>query len=445
MNTKQVPRARIALLAALVAAPLAAAEVYVPALDPASGAGTRSETQLWISNTSSTAGGAFKSLYLTQDSDGTQRPTPGGNNNILAKRSFKVVSLGQDGKNGLVAIELANGLAAEARIVTTANGETSVGRVPVISDLNRMTAGAKAELLSLERDPARGRVSHLGIVNLGTTATTCTVELFRVDGSQIGAKVILAFKPLSLRHFPDALQVLGESSIEGVRAEVSCAQPFYAYAAIHQATNPYYHFVTPAAVSSGGSSTPLTCGTGALCYDFPGVVHTSTVSNPSHSITLSPPVAAYSRLKLRLEVQINGFHPPSDGAHGLLYLIRNKNKDMYANIFLQGPGKNQIILRHGFELTHGQKPKIAQGFTPVSGTTYTLDYLFDPVGKQLVMTLSQGTQELVRFADVPNVNKVHIDDGHKIIVGLSNPFCNNQVEPCSAGWVYKNLHVELIP
>src|SRR4030095_16564563 len=254
---------------------------------------------------------------------------------------------------------------------------------------------------------------------------------------------------LSIRHFADPL--VDEDTVTDVRAEIYCNQSFYAYATVHGANGQVEYFITPAFSGSStllppGSTAPAkSCSTGAGVYDFPGVVHTSTRSNPDHTIILSPPEAAYSRLKVHLEVQINGWEPVVSKAHGLLYLVRDKNKDMYANAFLQGPGTNQMVLRHGMNQTSGEKPKLTKGFAETLGQTYAVDFLYDPVGRTLVLTISTlSGQELSRITGTPNVNRVQIDQGQKIVVGLSNQG-TEESEPDSIGWVYKNLHVELIP
>ncbi|HXT50690.1 MAG TPA: hypothetical protein VN811_06580 [Thermoanaerobaculia bacterium] len=441
--------AQIAAIALLAAAPLAAAEVYVPALNPAvANDSSRSATELWISN-NGTATASFTATYLEADTDGTRRGATSSPTSVLPGASINVTNVAQSGKVGLVAIELGTGLAADARLLTTAqNGAVTTSAVPVISDANKFAAGAKAELLNLVRDPEQARLLHFGVVNLGRQAAECKVDFFQANSSRLVNTITLAMQPLSLLHFNDAFGILQVGRVSAIRAEVSCNQPFYAYGAQFLGPNSHYLFITPAQATGIATTPPppptATCGNGAVCYDFPGIVHTSTLSNPDRGITLSPPVGVYSRLKLHLEVQVNGFYPPADMAHGMLYLVRDKNKDMFANVFLQGPGTNQIVLRHGFNLTHPQKPKLTQKLAAASGTTYALDYLYDPAAGSLLLTLKDGGVEVVHMAGVPNVSRIQIASGNKVVIGLSNPGVVSN-EPASIGWVFKNLHVELIP
>lgn len=441
--------ARITIAAALAVTPLTAEVVYVPALDPAVATdGSTSATELWISNPT---GGplTFKTTFLANDTDGTEGPASGVDNSVPSQRIFNVVNAGQGGKVGLMAVEVANGLTVDARVITTAQGGGVVTTLaPVISDGNKLAADETAQLLALERDPDLGKIVDLGVVNLASSSSQCTISFFRTDGSQIGSTAVIALKPLSLRHFADALGVIGATKETGVRAQASCTKPFFVYGAQFFSTNSHVLFVTPSTAPEGEAPPSENCppaDTGIVCYEFPGVVHTSTKSRPDHSIVVAPPEFAYSRLRLHLEIEINGFAPPSSGAHGLVYLVRDINKDMYANVFVQGPGTNSIVLRHGMGQTHGQKAKLVKGFKPTSGTTYSLDYLYDPIAKSIVLTLSEGGTEILRLTSAPNVNKVHIDAGQKIVIGLSNPGNNPAIEPASFGWVYKNLKLELEP
>ncbi len=436
----------LATVAVLAAAPLLAVEVYVPAINPGlNNDGSRSETELWVGN-AGTKAGSFTTTYFDVNSDGTHRAgVPSSTHSVPAGRSFQVTGVAKSGQAGLVVIGLDSGMVADARLVSTAqSGAIAISSVPVISTANQVDAGGKAELLGLERDPENGRLLHFGVVNLGGAAASCMVSFFRVDGSQIASTVTLALKPLSLLHFQDALGILDAGRVSGVRGEVSCDQPFFAYGAQQQFPNAHYQFVTPTTEGGDAPSQPITCQAGLVCYDFPGIVHTSTSANPDHAVRLNPPPGTYKKVAVHLEVQINGFSAPSDGGHGMLYMVLDKNKDMFGYIFLQGPNANRVVLRHGFGQTTGAKAKLIQAFTPVNGATYALDYVYDAAGRSLVMTLKKGGQEVVRFADAPNIHSIGIGASQQIILGLSNPGKVSN-EPASIGWVYKNLHVELTP
>jgi hypothetical protein len=439
----------MALGALTLSTPSWPGSLYIPVVDAVNGNGTTPSTQLWITNPALTQRQATLT-FLPENTNGTVRTNnPGVNLMVPAKGSMRVAELGANSRIGMLEVDFADASLLQAARLARNITELPDGRaiVPVVSSANLVPASQSADLVGLMHVDNRIR-TDIGIMNLGQAAASCTVALFRADGTQAGSTATLTFPPLSLRHFPNVLS--DEPSVTDARAQVSCNTDFYAYATVHGPDGQLDYFITPALSGSstlvrpGTTGPPKSCTTGALCYDFPGVVHISTKATPDRTIVLSPPTAAYSKLKAHLEVQINPFSQPSSAAHGLLYMVRDRNKDMYANLFLKGPGANQLVMRHGFDQTSGEKPKLVKGFAPTIGETYALDYLYDPVGKTIVLTMSLNGQEVSRITDKPNVNRVHIDQGQKIVIGLSNPG-TEAPEPASFGWVYKNLHVELIP
>ena len=195
----------------------------------------------------------------------------------------------------------------------------------------------------------------------------------------------------------------------------------------------------------GDAPSALDCSVGTVCYVFPGLVHQSTTSNPDRAILLSPAPASYKSVKLHLEVQVGPWNTPATGAHGVLYFVRNKNKDMFANIFLRGPAKSDLTLRHGFNQTHPQKAKLEKAFVFQQGETYAFDYDYNPGTQSLSLRVSRNEQLLFELLDKPNVNKIEIGASDKVQIGLSNPGTNPTIEPASIGWKYSNLKVEFFP
>jgi hypothetical protein len=424
--------------------------LYIPVVDAVNGNGTTLSTQLWIINPAATQRRA-NLTFLPENTNGTVRiNNPGVGATVAAKGSFRVNDTGANGRVGMLEVDLVDVNLLQAVRLAKNSADLSGGgaNVPVVSSENLVPANGIADLVGLMHVNHQIR-TDVGIMNLGQSAAQCSVSLFRADGTQIGSKATLTFAPLSMRHFPDPL--IDQVNVTDIRAEISCNQPFYAYATVHGANGQVEYFITPALSGSstllppGGTTPPKGCGTGAVCYDFAGVVHVPTTSKPDRAIILSPPSGTYNRVKVHMEVQINGWNPTVTAAHGLLYMVRDKNKDMFASAFLKGPGANQLALRYGFNLSAKEKPKLTTGFAPVLGQTYAFDYLWDPAGQSLVLTMSTlGGQELARITSKPNVDKVQIGQNQKIVIGLSNPGTEAS-EPASIGFIYKNLHVELIP
>ena len=301
---------RLTLLAALavaatVPASLGAAEVYVPALNPVANDGSRARPSCGRQPRRRRRQ-RHDLLSPRRDRRHAAHRHRRTTVTVGATRSAKVTGLGQNGTSGLVAVEVGSSLLVEGRMVTTSpNGGVVIARVPVVSDATKIAAGSKALLLGLERDPERGRLLHFGIVNAGTQTAQCTLAFLRADGAQLGTNVVVEVKPISLRHFADALGVLGVGRVEGARAEVSCNQPFYAFGASFHWPSSHYMFVTPsnAAPASGGGPSNPPPSSSSVVFEALGLIHSATVSNPKGTVQVTVPRAlSLKRLVLDMEV-----------------------------------------------------------------------------------------------------------------------------------------------
>jgi hypothetical protein len=338
-----------------------------------------------------------------------------------------------------------------ARLVGSGTNSAGLGaELPVITS---DTMGLANKTLVVQGLKSGGATkADFVIINLGQAAATCTARVTRADGSAAISTVQLSLLPLSHNFYPNVFA--GEANgIADARVEVTCSDSFYAFAQMSNTTTGEISYATPSGSSDStltppGSTPPpsgdLACAAAgtSVCYVFPGLVHTSTLADPDQALILTPPVFSYSSVKVHMEIQVNGFQPPSIGGHELLYMIRNRNKDEFANIFLRGPSRNTLTLRHGFHQTSPEKPKIERGFIAQIGATYALDYDYDPVHKTIILHMSQNGQLLLEILATPNVNRVQIETGDRVIVGLSNPGNNPTVEPASIGWKYSNIKVE---
>lgn len=448
---------RLALLAALAVAaivpvPLAAAEVYVPALNPVANDGSRSETELWIANPGAAAVNAT-TYYLTAETDGTQRTGIVGTVvTVGATRSVKVTGLGQNGKSGLVAVEVGSSLVVEGRMVTTSpSGGIVIARVPVVSDATKIAAGSKALLLGLERDPERGRLLHFGIVNAGTAAAQCQLAFFRADGVQLGTNVTLEVKPISLRHFADALGVLGAGRVEGVRAEVSCNQPFYAYGASFHWPSSHYLFVTPSNVapaSGGGPSNPPPTGN-SVVFERLGLIHEATVGNPKGTVAVTVPSAlSLKRLVLDMEVVPGPWNREKiPGNHGIVWLYRGKfRSNTVTNVNAFGPNKYTVKANQNVDLSAGSVTSAEGSLTFVEGQRYHVHYVYDAENQLVTTTISSGGQVLKTISMAGTASGRHLTvPATGMTAEFGHYFGQEGPEVASPRWKYYDLRVEMTP
>lgn len=310
----------------------------------------------------------------------------------------------------------------------------SAARLPDVAPGDVLAAGALATM-----GPAGdgARFDGLAIVNPGDRPAMCMAQVVAGDGTALGSPAPLEVPAQSMTYRSELLA----DAPDGARVTLHCDAPFYGFAVTRDDKG------ATAVLQPQIARTSITCGAGTVCYDFPGVDLVASSKTPTRAILLDPADGKYSRVTVHLEVEIHGWTQPFNGAHGILYMVRDKNKDMFANIFLQGPASNgnALVLRHGFDQTHPEKAKLRVHFFPKDGQTYAFDYVYDPgAGKLSLSVKGPNGQELIHLISKPNVDAVTMGPGQLIHIGLSNPGIVPN-EPTSTGWVYKNLHVELTP
>lgn len=457
MNRKALAGLALGLSFSLAqAAPASAGAVYVPVLPPAGHGGSLHATEVWVSN----PGGqqrAFAATFLPADTNGTQRTGSSPEIPVPARRTFLLSNVGNSG--GLLELSSSQEISVEARLTNTSpNGLQTHATVPVISSANTVAANGVAQILGLERNGTRGNLSHLGVVNLGTSSAQCEVKVFRVDGSQIGGTASLSFQALSLRQFDDALGIMGEQNASDVRIHVSCNKPFYAYAAL--LTQPYAQLTfrgpsgTTAVTGDGGDgggdgtggSDP---GTGkSVVFQKGGHIHTASPGNPKGKLLI--PIERPMSLK-RMVVECDFVPGPWNleripGNHAIIWLYRGKfRSNSVVNVNAFGPNKYTVKLNQNVDLPIGGVTSAEGGLQLEQGKRYRLRYTYDAQtnkitaeffhnGSLLKTLRADGTaSNRVLAVNPPGLN---VDFGH--YPGQEGP------EIPSWGWSYHNLKVEMI-
>ncbi len=433
-----------------------AGAVYVPVPDPISSTGSTHAVQIWITNAGSDQR-PYTATFLNAESDGTQRPStpapatplPGGRTSILG-------SVSTPGKSGLLEINASAAMSIDARLFSTSAdaASTSVSPVPLISSDNLFDAGKTAVLMGLRRDLSRGDVTSLGVVNLGKQAAQCQVSLVRADGSQIGATATLTFKALSLRSFDDAFNLLGEQQVADAHAEVSCGQPFYAYATLFSQSNSQMLFITPSAsgastLTGPGDNQPPPSTTGSSVYSVSGLFHTATAGNEKKTFNI-PLAKAMSARRVVLDMDFvpgpwNRSKVP--GNHAIVWLYRAKfRSNTIANVNAFSPPKLSLKAAQNVNLAPGSTTQDEQGVAWVQGQRYHLKFTYDAEHGTVTAVLSSNgaTLKTLQFPgtapngvlDIPATGMT-VEFGH--YPGQDGP------EVPSYGWQYSNLRIEFVP
>jgi hypothetical protein len=436
----------------LEAAPASAGAVYVPVLNPAWADGSLHTTEIWVSNPG-TAQRGFASVFIPAGTDGSQKSGTSPEVPVPARRTFLLAN--PSNTAGLLEISASQEVAVDARLSNvSANGLESRSAVPVISTWNQIAAKGVAHLVGLERDATRGDATHLGIVNLGKTAAQCEVKLYRLDGTQIGPTATLSFPALSIRQFDDALGTLGEQRITDARAQVSCGQPFYAYAALLKQPGSQITFLVPSgltsATSGGGDGGGTTSGSGnSVVFQKSGLLHTATPGNPKGYVDV--PVQSAMSLK-RMVIDMEFVPGPWNrekipGNHAIIWLYRGKfRSNTVANVNAFGPNKYTVKMNQNVDLGAGQVTSNEMPLQLQQGQRYHLHYVYDAATNQITAEISSGGKLLKTLHATGTAQnnvltvappKLNVEFGH--FPGQEGP------EIPSWGWSYYDLRVEMIP
>ncbi|PYQ67495.1 MAG: hypothetical protein DMF53_01640 [Acidobacteria bacterium] len=440
-----------------------AGAVYVPVPDPVSAAGSTHVVQLWVTNTGTTQS-AYTATALDAETDGTQRPAQGPPaSQVAAGRTTVLNGIGTVGKVGLLEVATSSSTSIEARLISTApNGITaSVSPVPLISSSNQIGSGQTAILLGLRRDNTHGDYTNLGVINLAHQASQCEIKLFRADGTQIAATAQVTFKPLSLRFFADAFKLLGELDAADARAEVSCNQPFYAYATLYTALSSELLFITPAPTGASTLPGPGDNGTGGgtggggggnggggsggttTIFTASGTFHTAAPGNEKKTFNITLPAAlSLRRMVIEMDVTPGPWNrAKTPGNHAILWLYRDKfRSNTIANVNAFSPPKLSFKAAQNINLPAGSLSQDEQGFSWVQGQRYHLKYTYDAEHNTVTAVLSSGGTAVKTLSFNGTAPNGVLDIPATGLTAEFGHYADQEgPEVASYGWSYANL------
>jgi hypothetical protein len=442
-------------LTLLCALPAAAGTLYVPLLTPAQDNGTHT-TEVWVSNSDS-AQHPYTATFLAENTDGTKGRGSSSPAPAPAGRTLKLTNLVASGTLGLLELDLAEKVAATARLTnTTTNGFVSYATVPVISSANAAKAGEIAFVQGLGRDPKRGETGDFGVVNLGKVAAHCSIKFFVADGAQLGPTASLTFQPLSLRFFNDALFLIGQLTAADVRAQVSCDQPFYAFATYRRQSDGLTYFIPQAQTGAstlttpGGSTPPPPPPTSdGLVFTAPGTFHVASRENEKKTFNI-PVQHAMSLKRLIVDVDVTpgpwNMSKPNPN-HALAWVHRGKfRSNSVVNLNAFGPDKYAIKMNQNVDLPAGQLRVGEAGYQLERGTLYHVKCVYDALAGKATVTLSSGGQTLRSFQlDTTAANHILSVPATGLDAEFGHYSGQEGPEVPSWGWAYANFRLEMVP
>lgn len=404
---------------------------------------------------------SFDILAIATGDDGTERPEAAITMSVPAGRTMQYSDLAGDDP-AMVELVTNGELTFQAYTMPTdANGER-VGlreQVPIVDSTNMIPGGTWAFVGGIRRD-SRDR-SDYAILNLSHTSNTCEHNVRSHDGKWALKSRILEHAPLSLTYVIDVLKVIGVSLGDQYTISTNCADNFYVAGLVADDEADRLTVLQP--FRSGGSALrrpgydepppepeppPVIdgCTSGWVCVDLEGRFHRATNARPSFETRLDTPPGTYRRVVFQFKVHHGGWNRVSSRNQNLFWLAREKHVDLFGFGIAKGPGgPAQVFYRSDWGVTHVNKQRVVKHHLMRAGETYDVMFDFDAAGGRIVLTLTDSSgAEVMRSVGRPNISRIPFAPGQRIAVGFG--FRGEyETEPAQPGWVWSDLHIELLP
>jgi hypothetical protein len=434
----------LALLASLV--PAFAGTVYIPVTSSKTLGTATYNTRLWVSNPGAVTR-SFSVLFLAAGTDGTQRAglTP-QSFTLAAGGSLLLTNLAPAGTSGLLEITGAPQVLTTARLdgVDSLRSVTASAYVPAITSKNLVARNDTADLLSLDRG-ATGPVTHLAIVNLGQTATACTVRAARLNGTAVGGPATVSVPAVSERRFDDAFATLGVTEIADARLAVTCDQSFFAFAEVLGSTAPSAVVITPtfsldSALAPPGTTPPPTTGT--VTVERAGVffVPAANASDLDVPVPLAPG-KAYRKATIDFDMTTATFSPVFDSIVGFLRPGTSRDdRTLYFGFNIRG-SRGRTFIDLGVPVL---EPAIKASYKWLQKTQYHIKIVYDVQAKTMSLQAIQNGQ-VVHTAAGGIYNLDLSDQGTGVVLKFGLPGVADFAYYPPLGWTFANLKAQVEP
>ncbi len=409
----------------------------------------------------------FDILPIASGTNGAQRSEPPTTLSVPAGRTIQYSSLA-DGDPSMVELVTRGELTFQAYTTPTDSSGKRVGlreQVPIVDSENMIPGGTWAFVAGIRRD-SRDR-SDYAILNLSHTSNICEHRVRGHDGNWVLQSRVLNHLPLSLTYVSDVLKVVGVDLGDHYTVSTNCTDNFYVAGLVADDDADLLTVLQPSrsgasALRRPGYDEPTDpdpdpdpgddpppgggCTSGWTCIDLEGAFHRATNAQPSFTAKLKPPAGTYRRVVFRFKVHHGGWNQVSSRNQNLFWLAREKHVDLFGFGIAKGPGgPAEVFYRTDWGINHVNKQRVATPHLMRSGETYDVVFDFDAAGGQIVLTLTDSSgAEVIRSVGEPNISAIPFAPGQRIAVGFGfrGEYEN---EPAQPGWIWSDLHIELLP
>jgi hypothetical protein len=207
--------------------------------------------------------------------------------------------------------------------------------VPVITNDNWFQGDEVAHIQNMARN-SKGH-SNIEIMNLGTQAASCSIQLLRPKGAPYGSPISVNLLPQSHEVVEDPFEGIVTNGT-GLRAQVDCTQQFYAYGTFVGSSAAQFRFLYPLSI-------PPQEAIETLEVNRPGVFFAPVNGNSALDVPL-PLVLnrAYEKVTIDFDVNVGKFTPIFTGLVGMLHAGGPRfGKTLYFGTFIRGARNKTLI------------------------------------------------------------------------------------------------------
>lgn len=454
MNPRSLVRS-LCLTGLLAWAPAHADSIFVPLAPRLDAADTTLRTEVAVAN----PGREAKTITLLVHANGETSAGAPISRTVAAGGTMILTGLAPDGRPGVLELTGAPDLAVTARLVVVRKGRaTAAVAMPAITAANAANAAETAQIQGLARSLRLN--SRVGVLNLGDRPAACQAQAFRADGSALSAEARITVPALSQLTWGD---LLGGAEVTEARAQVTCDQPFYAYAVRVKTEGADPAFLAPSGRLSQGlargtlraADAPVAAATTSADgeegrvqtlpdgegFQIPGVFLDAAPGDTVRAYAL-PAVGnvLYKRVSIEWDLHVSQWQTPV--FHGIASLRRTgrnrAERVLYAGLLVRPDRKSTIVDLGNEKLVRTDSPWDEE-------TDYHLVLVFDARSRRVTFQMWRDGELVSAASGRSNNNELrNLANNRSMMVdfGMAG-IADGAYFPPAPGWQYKNLVVRM--
>ena len=222
-----------------------------------------------------------------------------------------------------------------ATIFVSTRSDDFAWALPVVTNDNWFNADETAHLHNMARN-GKGN-ANIEIMNLSPQSATCSIQLLRPKGSAFGDPIPVTVLALSHRVVKDPFEDVVTTG-GGLRAEVECDQPFYAYGTFVSSNLANFRMHYPLSAPSEPVGETLNIVRN-------GVFFVPKAGDSALDLALPlVPEKAYRKVSIDFDVFVTKFTPIYTGLVGMFHQGGQRfNRTLYFGTFVRGLRSKTLV------------------------------------------------------------------------------------------------------